>query len=80
MELVAGYRRYHACLDAGVKKLLEEAREKKIHIIGVGIGPGTDFDKQVYDHHIVLEKLENLPIELAELIHERIEGESSEFY
>ena len=27
MELVAGYRRYHACLDAGVKKLLVNVRE-----------------------------------------------------
>lgn len=64
---------------ARVKQIQEEVGDK-VHIIGVGIGPGMEAIQDVYKHHAMVERLEMLPLELAEIIRERIEGEEQDFY
>ena len=63
-----------------VKALQHVAAEKGVHIIGVGIGPGNEFVKDVYMEGLVVENLFNLPVELAELVQKKIEGDGEEYY
>jgi hypothetical protein len=52
------------CSDV-MRRLVRQAREAGIWVIGVGIGPGTDMVRTLYpDKHVVVNHLRDLPREL----------------
>ena len=58
-----------------VRKLLAgRAEDEGVHVIGLGIGAGTDFVKEVYEQSLVIGELDQMPLELSYLIREQIEG------
>ena len=58
-----------------VRKLLAgRAEDEGVHVIGLGIGAGTDFVKEVYEQSLVIAQLDQMPLELSYLIREQIEG------
>lgn len=62
-----------------VKKLLaEDAKNEGVHVIGLGIGSGTDFVSEVYPEHLVVQELHQMPMELGEIIRRQIEGGADE--
>lgn len=63
-----------------VKKLVEEAEEAGIRIIGVGIGAGTDSVERVYKHHVKVDNIAQLPMKLAGVVREQIEGAYDDEY
>ena len=58
-----------------VKKLQAEYKDKFIHMIGVGIGPGMADVKDVYEDHAAVAALQDLPYELAEIVRRKIQGD-----
>ncbi|MDD5436321.1 MAG: VWA domain-containing protein, partial [Candidatus Omnitrophica bacterium] len=51
-----------------VQKLIREARKKGIEVIGIGIGAGMAYVKDVYRPHVVVETMDQLPQILAKLL------------
>jgi len=57
-----------------MKKLVGEAEEAGIKIIGVGIGDGTEAVEDVFKYKVKVNNLAQLPAKLAEIIREQIES------
>ncbi|HXE71534.1 MAG TPA: vWA domain-containing protein, partial [Candidatus Nitrosotenuis sp.] len=62
-----------------LKRQIALAKEARIHVIGVGVGPGMEHVQEVYPEGLVVDRISKLPMELAELIRAQIEGERDSF-
>ncbi|MFH1878820.1 MAG: AAA family ATPase [Candidatus Omnitrophota bacterium] len=56
-----------------VGPVINKAREKGIEVIGVGIGEGMGYVKEVYEPHAAVDKLEDLPMVTGRIIKDMIE-------
>jgi len=56
-----------------MKKLIEEAEEAGIKIIGVGIGEGTSAVGHVYKDKVKVDRIAQLPTKLSDIIREQVE-------
>ncbi|MCD4785951.1 MAG: VWA domain-containing protein [Candidatus Eremiobacteraeota bacterium] len=60
-----------------MKKLIEEAEEAGIRIVGVGIGEGTSAVEKVYKDKVKVDRIAQLPTELSDIIREQVEDSYS---
>jgi midasin len=56
-----------------MKRLIEEADQDGIRIIGVGIGSGTEGVVDVFKYNVQVDRLAQLPAKLADLVREQLE-------
>lgn len=56
-----------------MKKLIAEAEEAGIKIIGVGIGAGTQTVEEVYPTHVKVDRIAQLPGKLSDIIRTQVE-------
>ncbi|GMU51845.1 MAG: hypothetical protein AMXMBFR33_09910 [Candidatus Xenobia bacterium] len=67
------------CDIAPVKELTEKARDKKITVIGVGIGAEMKQVEDTYDDSVLVEHISKLPFQLADMVRQQVEGYDDEF-
>ncbi len=59
-----------------VKKLVAQAEEEGLKIIGVGIGDGMSSVEKAYNEHVSVPDISQLPTDLCEIIRKQIENAS----
>lgn len=56
-----------------MKKLIEEAEQAGIKIVGVGIGEGTSAVEAVYKDKVKVDRIAQLPTQLSDIVREQVE-------
>lgn len=56
-------------------EIIGDAEDNGIEVIGIGIGEGMKYVKEVYPNNIVVPEIDDLPVEVAAILEHRILGE-----